>query len=134
MRSCANVRKRASNPKDKTPLSCACGGLYPSHAPAGDRRQEENSSDASCWEEVRAARNHDARKGNRGEYQIGPYQPADGRTPAPAVKILEEQQGWNETRKLDQFIDERPNPPRFTEGHLEWGCVRKQSQAIWAGE
>jgi hypothetical protein len=64
----------------------------------------------------------------------GPYQPADGRTPALAVKILEEQQGWNESRKLDQFIGVGPKPLRFTEGHLEWDCVREQSQAIGAGE
>ena len=35
------------------------------------------------------------------------YQPADGRTPALAVKIPEEQEGWNERRKLNRFIDER---------------------------
>src|SRR5260370_13040570 len=99
-----------------------------------NRRQEENSSEASCRKQVRAALNHDARKCNRGEYHIGPYQPADGRTPAFAVKILEEQQGWNDGRKFDQFIDERPKPLRFTEGEPEWGCVREQSQAIWAGE
>jgi hypothetical protein len=51
-----------------------------------------------------------------------------------AIKILEEQQGWNDGRKFDQFIDERPKPLRFTEGDLEWGCVREQSQATWAGE
>src|SRR5260370_27500963 len=99
-----------------------------------NRRQEKNSSDASCRKQVRAALNHDARKRNRGEYHIGPYQPADGRTPALAVEILEEQQGWNDGRKFDQFIDERPKPLRFTEGEPEWGCVREQSQAIWAGE
>ncbi len=54
-----------------------------------NRRQEKNSSDASCRKQVRAALNHDARKRNRGEYQIGPNQPADRRTPAFAVKILE---------------------------------------------
>jgi hypothetical protein len=49
-------------------------------------------------------------------------------------RILEEQQGWNDSRKLDQPIRERPKPLRFTEGHLECDCVREQSQAIWAGE
>ena len=49
-------------------------------------------------------------------------------------KILEKQQGWNESRKLDQFIDERPKPLRFTEGYLEWDCIHEQSQAVWTGE
>jgi hypothetical protein len=51
-----------------------------------------------------------------------------------AVKILEEQQGWNESRKFDQSTDERPEPLQFTEGDLEWGCVREQPQTIWASE
>jgi hypothetical protein len=61
-------------------------------------------------------------------------QPADGRTPALPIKILEEQEGWNESRKLNRFIDERPKPLRFTEGHQEGNCIHEQSQAVWAGE
>jgi hypothetical protein len=89
--------------------------------------QEENSSEASCRNKVRAPLNHDAANAIVANTTLGPYQPTDGRTPAFAVKILEEQQGRNESRKLDQFTDERPNPLRFTEGHLESGCIRKQS-------
>ena len=39
--------------------------------------------------------NYDVRKCNRCEHHVGPHQPADGRTPAFAIKIFEQQQGWN---------------------------------------
>ena len=87
-----------------------------------------------CRDKIRAAQNYDKRKRNRGKYHVTPYQPADQRTPALAVKILEKQQGWNDGRQLDKSVDERPEPLWLTEGHLELGGVHEQSQAVWAGE